>query len=335
MKSRSPIMFDVARRAGVSRMTVSRVFRDPGSVSEDTRRKVEIAAEAINFIPDRMAGALRSGVSNIVAAIVPSLHNSKFNEILQGLADELSGHGLVLSIGDSGFSPAQEYRVASELAALKLRGLVLVATKHSREMSQLIQRARFPIVEVGDLVKRQSGMVVGFSNTEAARTMTEHLLKRGYRRILFVTFPVDKSERARARLAGYREALEKAGIKFDPELVVETQGNEVSGAEILGSFVSRKIKFDAFFGTAGALALGALVEARRRGLSVPRDLAIASFEDHDICQITDPPLTSLKIPRYEIGRQAAKLIVAANVPVREIGRELIDLGFALVVREST
>jgi LacI family transcriptional regulator, gluconate utilization system Gnt-I transcriptional repressor len=335
MKSRTPIMFDVARRAGVSSMTVSRAFRDPGSVSEETRRKIEVASAAINFIPDRMAGALRSGVSNIVAAIVPSLHNSKFNEMIQGLSDELSKHGLVLSIGDSGFSAAQEYRVASELTSLKLRGLVLVATKHSRPMVQQIQRARFPVVEVGDLIKRKNGLVVSFSNREAARVMTTHLISRGYNRILFATFPIKMSERAQSRHAGYREALARGGIQYDPGLVVEAQEGNPSGAAILARFLDSNTPIDAFFGTGDVLALGALIEARRRGLQIPRDLAIASFDDHEVCQITDPPLTSLKIPRYEIGRRAAKLIVDLKVPVLQASQQAIDLGFSLVARGST
>ncbi len=158
-------------------------------------------------------------------------------------------------------------------------------------------------------------MVVGFSNREAARIMTEHLLERGCRRIVFATFPTDKSERARSRLAGHCDALARAGVKFDRALVVETQGGDVSGATILGSFIDRRIEIDGFFGTGDMLALGAAIEARRRGLAIPRDLAIASFDDHDMCKITDPPLTSLKIPRYEIGRQAARLIVEIKVPI--------------------
>jgi LacI family gluconate utilization system Gnt-I transcriptional repressor len=315
-------------------MTVSRVFRDPDSVLEETRRKVELAAAEINYVPDRAAGALRSGFSNIVGALVPTLFNGVFNEMLHGLADGLSKQGLVLSIGDSGFSPSKEYRIASELTSLKLRGLVLVATNHSRQMSQLIKRAKFPIVEVGDLVKRQSGLVVGFSNREAARAMTSHLIARGCKRIVFGTFPIDLSERARSRYEGYREALSHAGISYDPSLVVEVQRG-TSGAAVLSRILDGKSKIDAFFGTYEVLALGALIEARRRGLKIPRDLAIAGFDDHELCQITDPPLTSLKIPRYEIGRRAAELIVESKVPVREPKGQCVDLGFSLIVRGST
>jgi LacI family gluconate utilization system Gnt-I transcriptional repressor len=335
MKSRSPTMFDVARRAGVSSMTVSRAFKNPGSVSDATRRKVERAAVEIDFVPDRAAGALRSGYSNIVAAIVPSLNNSKFNEILQGLSDELTRHGLVLSIGDNGFSQSQEYRVTSELASLKLRGLVLVATSHNRQMAQLIDQAKYPVIEVGDLVKRQKSLAVGFSNRDASRVVTEHLLARGCRRILFATFPLKLSERARSRLAGYQDALEAAGVKFDPNLVVEGPVTAVSGASILGNSIDRRIKIDAFFGTGGILGIGASLEARRRGIDVPRELAIANFDDHDVCEIADPPLTCLRIPRYEIGSRAAKLIVETRMPVLSARRESVDLGFSLVVRGST
>lgn len=335
MKPTVPIMSDVARLAGVSRITVSRVYREPDSVSEKTRRKVEAAAAAINFVPDRMAGALRSGVSNIVAAIVPSLRNSTFVETLHGLSFGLLKRGLVLSVGDSGFSQTQEYHVATEMMSLKLRGLVLVATEHNRDMQRLIKQARFPVVEVGDLVNRRSGLVVSFSNKEAARAMTRHLISRGYRRIAFATLPLKESERARIRYEGYREALLEAGIAFDQQLVIEAEGGHRSGAATLAKFLDSGISVDAYFGAGDVFALSALMEARRRGMSIPRDLAIASFDDHDICQIADPRLTSIRIPRYEIGTRTAEIIADTKMSDPLGGKKRVDVGFQLMIREST
>lgn len=328
-------MNDVAARAGVSRITVSRVYREPDSVSEETRRKVERAAAAIGFVPNRMASALRSGVSNVVAAIVPSLQNSLFVQTLQGLSDGLSAKGLVLSIGLADFSHEQEFHVATELATLKLRGLVLIATEHGPHMKRLIKQAPYPVVEVGDLRERPAAHVVSFSNEQASKEMTSHFIERGYRRIAFATLPMVRSERARQRFAGYRAALAEAGIGYDPKLLVEAEAGHKSSAAALASLLDSGTRVDAYFGCGDVLAIGALIEARRRGMKVPDDLAIASFDDHDICQITDPPLTAMAIPRYDIGLQCAQVIVEAKVPVVKGAKQVRDLGFQLVVREST
>lgn len=335
MRSSSPIMSDVALRAGVSRITVSRVFSQPETVSESTRRKVERAAAEIDFVPDRMAGALKSGVSNIVAVIVPSLRNSTFVATLQGLSDGLTKHGLVLSIGLNDFSRSKEHHVATELMSLKLRGLVLMATVHSAEMERLIKRARYPVVEVRDLLEESKGRTVSFSNKDASRAMTEHLIDRGYRNIAFATLPLDQSERAQQRFAGYREALQAARITYDPRLLIESDAGHKAGAATLAKLLDRKIPVDAFFGCGDVLAIGALLEARRRKMRIPQDLAIASFDDHDICEVTDPPLTSMMIPRYEIGYRCAELIVEAKTPVVQKRKVSLDLGFKLIVREST
>jgi LacI family gluconate utilization system Gnt-I transcriptional repressor len=254
---------------------------------------------------------------------------------LQGLEEVLTRNGLVLSIGIAGFSQEQEYRVATELMSLKLRGLVLVATEHSRGTRQLLKGAAFPIVEIGDLVRKSLHNVVSFANKAAARAMTHHLIGRGYRRIALATLPLGQSERARFRHAGYQEALQDAGIAYDPQLVIEAEGGHKSGAATLAKVLDSHTMVDAYFGSGDVFALSALIEARRRGIKVPQELAIAGFDDHDICQITDPSLTSIMIPRFEIGRRAAEVIVDTKVPMRRKRKVSIDMGFELVIRGST
>jgi LacI family gluconate utilization system Gnt-I transcriptional repressor len=303
----NPTMADVARLAGVSVMTVSRALRDPASVTDSTRSRVTAAAAEISYVQDRAAGALKSGVSNIVTAIVPSLRNSLFAELLQGLADGMSGFGLVLTVGDGRYSAAEEQRVVAEFLSLRPRGLVLHETVHRPETKRMLKRARVPVIEVGDLPRSPVDVAVSFSNEKAAAAMTAHLIEGGRRRIGFLTLPVARSARSKARLLGYRTALESAGLTFEPGLVAEVDCGFEAGAHGLAQLLDRAA-IDAVFGAGDVLALGALFEARRRGLAVPGDLAVASFDDHEICRVTEPPLTSLAIPRYEIGRMCAEII---------------------------
>jgi LacI family gluconate utilization system Gnt-I transcriptional repressor len=331
----APTMADVARLAGVSVMTVSRVFRDPDAVTSETRKRVEAAALEISFVPDRAAGALKSGVSNIVTAIVPSLRNSLFAEMLQGLADGLSRRGLVLTVGDGRYSPGEEFRVVSEFLSLRPRGLVLHETAHKAETKHLLKRAGVPVIEVGDIPKSPFEFAVSFSNFEASRTLTEHLIRRGHRRIAFVSLPVKRSARSRVRLDGYKAALAGAGLAYDQELVVEADGGHSSGATALAALLDRDVMIDALYGAGDVLALGAFFEARKRGLRVPEDLAVASFDDHETCRVTDPAITSLSIPRYEIGRRCAEILTDLAPNRRDASKRVHDMGFTLSVRGST
>lgn len=342
MDQPNPTMADVARIAGVSVMTVSRAFRDPATVTAETRRRVSAAAASVAYVPDRLAGALKSRVSNMVAAVVPSLRNSLFTEMLQGLADGLSDHGLVLTVGDGRYSPAEEHRIVTEFLTLKPRGLVLHETVHLPETSRVLERAGVPVIEVGDLPRTPAACpgvyAVSFSNEAAARTVTAHLLAMGRIRIAFLTLPVARSARSQARLAGYRAALSEAGAAYDPALVVEVEGGFEQGARGLARLLDAGVAMDAVFGAGDVLAPGALFEARRRGLRVPLDLAVASFDDHEVCRVTDPPLTSLAIPRYAIGRRCAEIIVKSGArrgPALPVAQRVHDLSFALKVRASS
>jgi LacI family gluconate utilization system Gnt-I transcriptional repressor len=333
----SPKMADVARIAGVSVMTVSRAFSDPGSVTEETRRRVAAAAAEIAYVPDRTAGALKSRVSNIVAAVVPTLRNALFAEMLQGLADGLSESGLVLTVADARYSQAEEKRVVAEFLTLKPRAIVLHETTHRPETKRLLRRAGVPVIEVGDLPRSPIDYAVSFSNEEAARAMTEHLIRQGRSRIGLLTLPVARSGRSKARLAGYQAALEEARIPFAEARVVEVNGGYEAGVSGVSELLDRA-GVDAIFGAGDVLGVSAVLEARRRGLSVPQDIAIASFDDLEVCRAIDPAVTSLDIPRYAIGKRCADIIAGIGTKGSKAGHaktRVHDLGFVLRIRAST
>lgn len=314
---------DVAARARVSAMTVSRVFTRPDLVAEATRRRVEQAAAEIGFTPDRIAGALRSGQSNLVAAIVPSLANSLFAATLQGLADGLRERGLVLALAENRYDAGEMTRLCREFLALRPRGLVLHDAVREPGLRALLTRAAVPVVEVGDLSGQEAPLdsVISFDNAAAAAAIARHLIARGRRRIGMLTLPLAQSQRAARRVAGWQAALAGAGLPHGRSLLVECAPGYAGGAAGLRRLL--RARPDALLGGGDVLALGALIEAQRRGIAVPDDLAIASFDAHEVGEALSPRLTVLDLPRREIGLRAAACIAEARRGLR------IDLGFAL------
>jgi LacI family gluconate utilization system Gnt-I transcriptional repressor len=326
-------MRDVARLAGVSAMTVSRALRDPGSVSAETRARIDEAVARTGYLPNRLAGNLSSRRGNVVGLVVPSLRNSLFAETIQGVADIL-GQEYPLLIADSGYSLAGEEAAVAAFAAQRVCGVVLHNTHHTARTLSLIRGGGIPCVETGNLVRKPIDMAVGFSNTEAGRCMTEHLVRRGYRRIAFVGLPWRENDRAAERLAGYRAALDAAGLAEDPALVLDSPPGLPAGAAALARLMALPAPPDAVFLSGDVLACGALMEAQRRGWSVPGDIAIAGSDDSEWQANMMPPLTTLRFPRHEIGRRAAAMLLD-RLQGRSRGYAVTDLGFELLEREST
>lgn len=324
---------DVAERAGVSLMTVSRAFSAPKTVAALTLARIEAAAGEIGYVPHRLAGALRSGTSRMVAAIVPSLENSLFAGFLQGLSDGLAQEGILLTAGDAGRRAGDEDRLISEYLTLKPRALVLHETAHSPETIARLRRLDVPIVEVGDLVEDPIQHNLSFSNLDAAAALTDHLVQTGRRRIGFLTLPPAVSTRAARRLEGYCSALRKAGIELDERLIVKGIGGYAGAIAATEALLRSDARVDAIIGAGDVFAIGALLACQKAGLRVPRDIAIASFDDHEICGQLSPPLTALSIPRREIGMRTANLILGLGLRQANVIHE--DVGFTLAIRGST
>jgi LacI family gluconate utilization system Gnt-I transcriptional repressor len=326
----SPTIKDVAQRAGVSPMTVSRSFSAPLTVASATRARVEAAAAEIGYLPDRNAGALRTGQSNLVCAVVPSLANSLFAATLQGLADGLRERGLVLALAENRYDAAELARLCREFLALRPRGLVLHDSPRDPVLRGLLARSGVPVVEVGDLPERDASVdrAIGFSNHAAAAAITRHLTARGHRRIGLLTLPPALSQRAERRIAGWRAALAEAGLPHGARLVATCGPGYAGGAEGLGRLL--RVGVDAVLGGGDVLALGALIEAGRRGVRVPGDLAIASFDAHEVGEALSPRLTTLRLPRREIGLRAAAAIAGEDAE----GPRVCDLGFVLAPGEG-
>jgi LacI family gluconate utilization system Gnt-I transcriptional repressor len=328
-----PRLLDVAVAAGVSTMTVTRVLRDPEKVAAATRERVQRVLTETGYTPDLLARGLASNRSGLIAAVIPVLTNSLIAEIMQGLTDALVPAGYHLLLGASGFSAAEEEVLVRAFLSRRIDGIYLTGVIHTDETVRMLERAGIPVVEGGNLTARPIDMVVGYSNVEAARTVTRYLVKRGFAKIGYIgAYPQD-NDRARDRRHGYELALAAAHRKRDASVCVETSLDIPSGAAAMSMLLDRHPDMRAVFCSADAIAVGALFECQRRNVAVPERIAIAGFDDIPIAAQVVPALTTLRVPRYAIGQRAGAMI-CDRLNGRSVRRRVVDTGFELVTRDS-
>jgi LacI family gluconate utilization system Gnt-I transcriptional repressor len=329
-----PTLSDVARRAGVGAITVSRALREPERVSPDLRAQINAAIDELGYVPDRNARALASASADVVAVLVPSLTNAVFAEVVRGIYDGLadSPH-LQIHLGNTHYSGLEEERLLRVFLSQRPSALIVSGTDQTPTARRLLEAAGCPVVQIMETRPDPIDMMVGFSHFEGGRAVTRHLVEAGYRRIGFVGARMDP--RSQRRLAGYRAMVEEAGI-YDPRLVTTTPTpSSVSlGRELMRDALARAPDLDAVFCNNDDLALGVLFECSRAAIAVPDRIGIAGFNDLDMMDVAFPSLTSVRTHRYEIGRRAIDMALAAGNGSRPETR-VVDVGFELRPREST
>jgi LacI family transcriptional regulator, gluconate utilization system Gnt-I transcriptional repressor len=327
-------MRDVARIAGVSPITVSRALVSPTLVSVETLKRVRAAIEATGYIPNRVAGSLSSSRTRMIGAVVPTLRNSIAADFIEGMSDVLRAQSYNLLLGNSGFSVDEEEALVLEFLAHQADGIYLTGTTHTPRTREVLRRGKIPTVEIAALPDDPIDLAVGFSNVAAAAAMTRHLAGRGYRRVAFFSPLTKDNERQVQRLSGYRAAAAECGLDLDPGLVAEMPMDLAGAARELEALLARRPDVDAVFCTSDILAMGVLFECQRLGIAVPEKLAIAGFENLEIAAKTQPGLTTVHIPRYEIGSRAAEMLLD-RIAGRHVHERLLDLGYTIVARQTT
>lgn len=327
-------MSDVARLARVSSMTVSRALKAPDTVSEETRERIFEAIERTGYIPNRLAGNLSSQHSNVIGLVFPSLRNSLFSETIQATAGTLGKAGFHVLIAESGHSLAEEEKLVTAFIGQRVSGIVLHNTTHTDRLREMLAKSDVPVVETGDLTRDPIDLVVSYSNYDAAKAMTEYLYRRGYRRIAFMSLETADNDRMRERRRGFIDALEALGVAPDMTLITETESGLAGGRDGLVRLLGLDRRPDAVFCSGDVLAVGAALECQRRGIKIPGDIAIASFDDLDILDHLVPTVTSLRLPRSEIGASSATILLQRILQL-ESETKVIDLGFDIIQREST
>lgn len=302
-------MRDVARAAGVSRMTVSRALRQNGPISRETREHVLKFVRDMNYVPDQVAGSLTTKRSGFVAALVPSLNNSHFAETIQSLTEELENCGRQILIGHTDYSAEREERVIETMLRRRPEALVLSYDGHSERTVRLLREARIPIVEMWERPEDPIGHTIGFSNRKAAAEMTRALIDLGYKDIVFLCEADDDWTRGAARRAGYCDAMREAGLADNRLLRVGRPPLSIEdGAAALGTLLNEFPEADCIFCVSDAPAFGVLSALKSRGLSVPDHMGVAGFGNFEVSRFASPAISTVTVDPRRIGSEAAWLI---------------------------
>lgn len=324
---KSVTLHDVAREAGVSLITASRALGNPGMVSEKTIERVQKAVEVTGYIPNLLAGGLKSRKSLMVGALVPNIAVAQFLPTVKALTDTLDAAGYQLILGQTGYDHAREEALLGTMISRQPDGIVVTGLVHSQVSRDRLRRSGIPVVETWDLSDRPVDMAVGFSHVKVGSAVAGYFLGKGWRRLAIAT---GDDQRASVRREGF---LTTVGHDV-PTAVVPAPSSLALGRRALAELLDKDPQIEAIFCSSDQLAQGVMVEARARGLRIPEDLAICGFGDADFAAHMDPPLTTVQVDGASIGALAARLLLE-RCRGETVAEPVIDVGFRIVERGST
>ena len=341
MKSKSPrsratgrvTLADVAALAKVSPITVSRALRGERAVASDLTERVKAAAQKLGYTPDPAARALASRHSDHVAVLIPMLSNNLFVDVLESIQKTLRHAGYQTLIGITHYDTREEEQLLREQLQHRPAGILVTGLDRSEAARTLIEQSGIPCVHMMELAQSSEVNSVGFSQTQAAIALTEHLLQRGHQRIAFAAAQLDP--RTMQRLDGWRKAL-KAAKRYDKALAYthKSASSMALGGQMLAQILKNDPKVDAIFFCNDDLAQGALLAAQRLKIKVPQQLAMAGFNDLTGSDLIGPGLTTIRTPRAEIGQAAAQMLLAL-MRQEDVLTPNVNVGYELMVRGST
>ena len=336
-RRRRPTSSEVARKAGVSRSTVSFVLNDvsDSGISDATKERVLEAARDLGYVPSAAAQTLASGKSRTIGLVICHAEHIKVDafipQALYSLNEVCHQQGyrvLVETVEDVSHPDAYKELVLAK----KIDGLVILNPRHDdRQLPEFIWEG-FPIVVIGK-IGVPDAVWVDVDNEGAARAATEHLLGLGRTRIAHIPYGPDEYESVRARLKGYRSALEARGIAFDPSLVAHGNFSAESGERAMQEILERA-RPDALFCGNDMVAFGAMRAALDAGFAIPQDLPVIGFDDVPIAPYANPPLSTVHMPAAQMGRMAGRHLLDI-IQGRRPERPHAVLDAELIPRESS
>ncbi|MFN3938418.1 MAG: LacI family DNA-binding transcriptional regulator [Gemmobacter sp.] len=323
--SRRPLTLrDVSEASGVSEMTVSRVLRNRGDVSEPTRERVLEAAKALGYVPNKIAGALASQRVNLVGVIVPSLSNMVFPEVLSGISEVLEDTGLQPVFGVTHYAAGREETVLYEMLSWRPSGIIIAGLEHSEAARAMLDQAGVPVVEIMDTDGTPVDSCVGISHRRAGRTMAEAIVAAGYRRIGFLGTKMPDDHRARKRMEGFEQGLTDAGLALADREFYSGGSAVAKGREMTEAILGRCPDLDFLYYSNDMIGVGGLLWCLEQGLDVPGRIGLAGFNNIELLDGMPRRLATMDACRREIGRIAAE-IVAGRRPSGVIGDETVEL----------
>jgi LacI family transcriptional regulator len=325
-------MADVARQAGVSSMTVSRVINDKGDVSPATRQRVWAVIEQLGYRPSGIARGLVTQRTGTLGLVIPDIANPFFAGVARGVEHGAYAAGYNVFLCNTEEDPEREVAVLKSLEEKRVDGLVLCSSRLDDGELRLAVGRYTAVVLVNRRLEGEAVHSVLIDDRMGGRLATEHLLNTGHRAVGLLRGP-EMSHSGRERAAGYRNSLARAGVPADPRwqrtCAPTVQGGQEAAHELLVSCP----ELTALFCYNDLVAVGALQACADLGYRVPRDRAIVGYDDIPLAPLVTPPLTTCRVPRFELGAEAVRLLLDEIEGVPDDGREIV-LQPELIVRAS-
>lgn len=325
---------DVAREAGVAPITVSRALNTPQRVSEQVRARVDAAVEALGYVPNLIAGGLASAGTRVIPVIVPSLSILTFIEVVHGIQQTLESAGHQMLLASTDFDLDREAQLVNTVLGYSPSGVILTGLRHRPAVVERLREWGRPVIEIMEYGEDCIDMSVGVDGHALGRFMADYLAGKSYHRILFAGSNMERDYRARQRWQGFRDRLTELGLEADLLLEYEQPASYRIGVEALDAALAMPESPDAIHFSNDILATGALLEAQRRGVKVPEQIAVTGYLGLELGEFLNPPLTTLSVARMQMGVEAASMLLArlaGETPVpprRDIGFNLVEGGSA-------
>jgi LacI family transcriptional regulator len=323
---------DVAREAGVSMMTVSRVINDKGEISSTTRQYVMDVIDRLGYRPSGIARGLATQRTATLGLVVPDIANPFFSDVARGAEDRAFAAQYNVFVCNTDESPKQEMAALDSLEEKRVDGLLLCSSRLHEDDLRAALRGHRAAVLVNRRLKRADVGVVMLADEAGARAATGHLLQAGHRAVGFLAGPLT-SYSSRQRSRGYRAALASAGIRFHSSWVRPCSYEVEGGKAAARTLLLDHPELTALFCYNDLVAIGALLACAELGRQVPGDLAIVGFDDIPMAALVTPALTTCRVPRHELGGQATQLLLDRIDGCSEECKEIV-LWPQLVVRAS-
>ncbi|CAN7783899.1 LacI family DNA-binding transcriptional regulator [Caballeronia sp. LjRoot34] len=323
-------LLDVARVAGCSPSTVSRVLNTPEIVRDEVAQRVLAAVRKLGYTPNNAARALRSRRTRMIGAVLPTLDHAIYARVANALENRLGEEGYSLIVTTSGFDARKEFRQTQLLIERGAEGVVLVGTSHDKALYEFLHIRKVPYINTYVYDPYAGHPCVGFDNRAAAKQVADYLMSVGHREFAILSGVRKDNDRVNSRIEGIRAALAERGLRVPEERIVEAPYAITSGRDAARKLLSQPERASAIICSSDILAFGCISECIAAGISVPSQISITGFDDLEFAPHLNPPLTTMQVPATDMGVHAGNFLLEKLDGKSPL--ECIELEAKLIIR---
>jgi len=324
---------DVAREAGVSIATVSRVLNNVDVVNDDTKKKVLEAISKLGYRPNIIARSLKTQKTSTIGIIIPDISSQFYPEIVRGAEDVANIYSYNIILCNTDLDSEREIEYLRILKEKMIDGVLYMSNSLEEDVIKLINELKIPVVLIETKDKKNNFPSITIDNEKAAYDATKFLLNKGFRDIVFVGTHPEAENALSKRYKGYERAMNENGMRINPDLVCFSGIKPQDGANVVSSFLKNK-KYDSIFCISDELAMGVINELREQGIRVPEDISVIGFDNIFSSSIYHPKLTTISQPMYDMGSVGMRMLIKI-INKQPIDNEHYVLPHEIIIRNST